>query len=213
MSPRTPSENSAQDEPIGLPMNDATNDTRPYPDHDPMRELLGDPTEPLSTTPGPADSVDTEVIAPARVDTDPTPGAAHTQDATTTESFPWTAAPGPDGSARPAEVNRSAHDSAPSPDERPPHTNAPAPASGSTHATAARIPTPPRAGTIVWGCILFLIAAFAAVPAVLGEASLSPTAILWTVVGFGALLVVGGLVGAIVGFGTRQSRAEHPRND
>jgi uncharacterized protein involved in exopolysaccharide biosynthesis len=59
----------------------------------------------------------------------------------------------------------------------------------------------------VWGCILFLVAALAAVPAVIGETVLSPTTILWIVVGFGALLVLGGIVGAIVGVTTRASRS------
>jgi hypothetical protein len=36
---------------------------------------------------------------------------------------------------------------------------------------------------------------------------LSPTTILWIVVGFGTLLVLGGIVGAIVGVTTRASRS------
>ncbi|MEJ1229803.1 MAG: hypothetical protein WDM88_02830 [Galbitalea sp.] len=53
-----------------------------------------------------------------------------------------------------------------------------------------------RIGTIVWGAILVGIAVFALI-ALLGG-PLSPTAVLWSVVGFGAALLIAAVVAAIV---------------
>jgi hypothetical protein len=200
MSPQNVSPNSPQDEPIGFPMNDATNETRPYPEHDPMNDLLsGRTTPPEASTSAPAahntathDTASHDTAATDVIEGIDRP-SGQAQDATTTESFAWTAATIPrEGAARAAN-------------EAPPRVAGSDPASAPV--VADRQPTPPRAGTIVWGCILFLVAALAAVPAVIGETVLSPTTILWIVVGFGALLVLGGIVGAIVGVTTRASRS------
>ena len=68
---------------------------------------------------------------------------------------------------------------------------APAPAS----ATAERLR--PRATTIVWGAILLVVAAVALVASRIEPDLFTPAFAIWTVVGLGALLVVGGIVGAI----------------
>jgi hypothetical protein len=199
--------NNPQDEPIGSPMNDAQNETRPYPENDPMRDLLGGRTAPLDT--GDRDTAATDVIAGFDR------SSAHSQDATTTESFAWTAAPGPGATSH-----------APAADAGAPRYDSPATPSGASSFAASypggseapavsptdRQSTPPRAATIVWGCILFLVAALAAVPAVIGETALSPTTILWIVVGFGSVLVLGGIIGAIVSTITRRSRETSTHN-
>ncbi|HEY4267182.1 MAG TPA: hypothetical protein VGM94_03215 [Galbitalea sp.] len=53
-----------------------------------------------------------------------------------------------------------------------------------------------RVGTIVWGAILVGIAVFAIL--VLTTGPLTGAAVLWSVVGFGALLLIAALVAAIV---------------
>jgi hypothetical protein len=68
-----------------------------------------------------------------------------------------------------------------------------------------------RVGTIVWGAILVGIAVFAIL--ILTSGPLTPTALLWSVVGFGALLLVAALIAAIVraARGSRAGRADgHP---
>jgi hypothetical protein len=189
MSAQNPSDHSSSTDSIGTPMtNNNTNETRPYPDNDPMRDLLDSPTTPVPDG------------APSR----------SAQDAMTTESFDWTTAPAGTGTDGTEPVGASA-----AAGDGPPHAPRYAGAGNSQAATETNAqtnqPTPARAGTIVWGCVLFLIAALAAVPAVLGEAVLTPVAILWIVVGFGTLLVVGGIIGAIIRASTRNSRAEHTR--
>jgi hypothetical protein len=193
MSAQNPSDHSSSTDSIGTPMtNNNTNETRPYPDNDPMRDLLDGPTTPTPDGTQPRSA----------------------QDAMTTESFDWTTAPAGTGTDRTEPVGASA-----AAGDGPPHAPRDAGAGNSRVATETNAqtnaqtnqPTPARAGTIVWGCVLFLIAALAAVPAVLGEAVLTPVAILWIVVGFGTLLVVGGIIGAIVRASTRNSRAERTR--
>ncbi len=64
-----------------------------------------------------------------------------------------------------------------------------------------------RVGTIVWGAILVGVAVFALI-ALLGG-SLGGAAILWSVVGFGGLLILAAVVVAIVRWALRSDR-EHP---
>ena len=63
---------------------------------------------------------------------------------------------------------------------------------------------PARIGTIVWGALLVGIAVFSLL-AILA-APLSSIALLWSIVGFGALLLISALVAAIV----RTVRAKEP---
>jgi hypothetical protein len=63
--------------------------------------------------------------------------------------------------------------------------------------------TPVRVGTIVWGGILLLVAAITATAIFIDATIYTPTFILWSIVGFGALLVFGGIVGAVVRASTR----------
>lgn len=196
-TPDTTPDTESTDSPMNQTTHDTANATRPYPasgsSADPMADLLADKTVPILADPSSPGS-----LPDARA-------TAHAQDATTTESFGWTGtewtgpAVPPANSGATSDRNASWTQTVPL---APPLGAAPA-------ATAdPRGPRPARAGTIVWGCILFLIAALAAVPAVLGDAVLSPTTFLWIVVGFGTLLVVGGIVGAIVSAATRRSRAD-----
>ena len=55
-----------------------------------------------------------------------------------------------------------------------------------------------RIGTIVWGGILLLVSVVAATITFVDPATLSASFYLWSVVVFGALLVLAGLIGAIV---------------
>jgi predicted lysophospholipase L1 biosynthesis ABC-type transport system permease subunit len=55
---------------------------------------------------------------------------------------------------------------------------------------------PPRIGTIVWGAILAGVAALALILILGGP--LSSTAILWSVVGFGAVLVLAAVAAGVV---------------
>jgi hypothetical protein len=64
---------------------------------------------------------------------------------------------------------------------------------------------PVRVGTIVWGAILLVVAAFGFLSATLGIGASSPAELLWTIVGFGAVLVVAAVIIAIV-------RAARPRD-
>jgi hypothetical protein len=61
-----------------------------------------------------------------------------------------------------------------------------------------------RIGTIVWGAILVGVAVLAVFA--LAGGSLGPTAVLWSVVGFGGLLVLAAVVTAVL----RAARSEHP---
>ena len=53
-----------------------------------------------------------------------------------------------------------------------------------------------RVGTIVWGALVVAIAIFAILILILGP--LGPAAILWTIVGFGSILVLGAIAAGIV---------------
>ncbi|WP_411699359.1 hypothetical protein [Conyzicola sp.] len=69
-----------------------------------------------------------------------------------------------------------------------------------THTTTSTDPAPlkPRIGTIVWGSILLIVAAIAIFASQVDFGDATPAAIVWSVVGFGAVLVVAGIVTAIV---------------
>jgi len=62
--------------------------------------------------------------------------------------------------------------------------------------TGSRPPT--RVTTIVWGGILLLVAAVAATTTFLDPLEYTSSFFVWTVVGFGGLLVIAGIIGAIV---------------
>ena len=64
-------------------------------------------------------------------------------------------------------------------------------------------PLKPRIGTIVWGCILLVVATIAIVASQMDFGDLAPNVIVWTVIGFGGVLVVAGVVTAIVRAATR----------
>ena len=64
-------------------------------------------------------------------------------------------------------------------------------------------PLKPRIGTIVWGCILLVVAAIAIAASQVDFGDLTPTVIVWSVIGFGGILVVAGIVTAIVRAATR----------
>jgi hypothetical protein len=57
--------------------------------------------------------------------------------------------------------------------------------------------TPVRVGTIVWGAVLLALAALSITITLFDPIEYSTTFVLWVVVGFGSLLVVGGIAGAI----------------
>jgi hypothetical protein len=63
-----------------------------------------------------------------------------------------------------------------------------------------------RVGTIVWGAILIVAAAFAFLVSAVGLGPLSPAILLWSIIGFGGLLVIAAVVAAIV-------RAARPHHD
>jgi hypothetical protein len=57
--------------------------------------------------------------------------------------------------------------------------------------------TPVRVGTIVWGAVLLALAALSITITLFDPIEYSATFVLWVVVGFGSLLVLGGIAGAI----------------
>ena len=70
---------------------------------------------------------------------------------------------------------------------------------------------PVRVGTIVWGGILLLIAALARAVSMIDPDSYTVEFVVWSVIGFGGLLIIGGIVGAIVRLSTRENEsAGHP---
>ncbi|GAB2453678.1 fatty acid desaturase [Conyzicola lurida] len=71
-------------------------------------------------------------------------------------------------------------------------------------AADAQQPLKPRIGTIVWGSILLVVAAIAIFAAQVDLGELTPTVIVWSVVGFGAVLVIVGLVAGIVRAATKE---------
>jgi len=73
----------------------------------------------------------------------------------------------------------------------------------STETTTTLPPLKPRIGTIVWGCILLVVAAVAIAASQTDFGDLAPSVIVWSIIGFGGLLVVAGVVTAIVRAATR----------
>lgn len=69
--------------------------------------------------------------------------------------------------------------------------------------TTTLAPLKPRTGTIVWGCILLVVGVIAIVASQVDFGDLTPTVIVWSIVGFGGVLVVAGVVTAIVRSATR----------
>jgi hypothetical protein len=59
-------------------------------------------------------------------------------------------------------------------------------------------PLKPRIGTIVWGSILLVVAAITIFASQVDFGDATPAAIVWSVVAFGAVLVVAGIITAIV---------------
>jgi hypothetical protein len=54
-----------------------------------------------------------------------------------------------------------------------------------------------RVGTIVWGAVLLALAALSITITLFDPIEYSATFVLWVVVGFGSLLILGGIAGAI----------------
>ncbi|GAB3605224.1 hypothetical protein GCM10027413_06330 [Conyzicola nivalis] len=73
--------------------------------------------------------------------------------------------------------------------------------------TTPLAPLTPRIGTIVWGGILLVVAAIAIFASQVDFGDATPAAIVWSVVGFGAVLVVAGIIAAIVR-AARKDKAE-----
>ncbi|WP_213815610.1 hypothetical protein [Glaciihabitans sp. dw_435] len=92
---------------------------------------------------------------------------------------------------------------------------APADAAAGTAAAAAAASTQPqpqprlrvRVGTIVWGVVLLVIAGLARVATLIDPADYTPTFIIWSVIGFGGLLVIAGVAAAVVKAVTRRPGA------
>jgi hypothetical protein len=70
--------------------------------------------------------------------------------------------------------------------------------------TTAQAPLKPRIGTIVWGGILLVVAFLAIFASQVDFADATPTVVVWTVIGFGAVLVLAAIVTAIVRAATRE---------
>ncbi|MDQ1570967.1 MAG: hypothetical protein QOF79_1641 [Actinomycetota bacterium] len=75
--------------------------------------------------------------------------------------------------------------------------------------TPVRHSTPARAGTIVWGTILIVVAVYSVLTTTLGFSATTPSAVVWIVVGLGALLIVVALVVAIVRAARNGRSTEH----
>jgi hypothetical protein len=69
---------------------------------------------------------------------------------------------------------------------------------------------PVRIGAIIWGCILLLIATLAVISTYVAPAAYTPAFVIWSVIGFGGLLVIAGLVGVIVRVFTRGAATPAP---
>jgi len=67
-----------------------------------------------------------------------------------------------------------------------------------TTTPAAAEPLKPRVGTIVWGSILLVVAAVTIVASRVDVGQATPEAVVWSVVAFGAVLVLAGIATAIV---------------
>jgi len=76
-----------------------------------------------------------------------------------------------------------------------------------TTATAALPPLKPRIGTIVWGGILLVVGFLAIFASQVDFAETTPAVVVWTVIGFGAVLVLAAIVTAIVRAATRERDA------
>jgi hypothetical protein len=90
-------------------------------------------------------------------------------------------------------------------------------AEGAHGATGAPVPTVspleplhPRLGTIVWGCILLIVGSIAIFASRVDFSDATPAVIVWSVIGFGAALVLAAIVAAIVR-AVRRPRGGGPR--
>ena len=59
-------------------------------------------------------------------------------------------------------------------------------------------PLKPRVGTIVWGSILLVVAAITVFASQVDFGEATPAAIVWSIVAFGGVLVLAGIVTAVV---------------
>jgi hypothetical protein len=71
-------------------------------------------------------------------------------------------------------------------------------------------PLHPRFGTIVWGCILLIVGGIAIFASRVDVSEATPAVIVWSVIGFGAALVLAAIVAAIVR-AVRRPRGDAPR--
>jgi hypothetical protein len=67
-----------------------------------------------------------------------------------------------------------------------------------TTTAAPLAPLKPRIGTIVWGSILLVVGFLAIFASQVDFGAVTPAVVVWTVIGFGAALVVAAIVTAIV---------------
>ena len=69
-----------------------------------------------------------------------------------------------------------------------------------TPSTESTTPAPlrPRIGTIVWGSILLVVAFLAIFASQVDFGDVTPAVVVWSVIGFGAALVLAAIVTAIV---------------
>ena len=77
-----------------------------------------------------------------------------------------------------------------------------------TPETDSQPPLKPRIGTIVWGSILLVVAFLAIFASRVDFAAVTPTVVVWTVIGFGAALVLAAIVTAIVRAASRTKPVE-----
>jgi predicted phage tail protein len=69
--------------------------------------------------------------------------------------------------------------------------------SDSTETTTVE-PLKPRVGTIVWGAVLLVVAAVTLFASQVDVGAVTPEAVVWSVVAFGAVLVLAGIATAVV---------------
>jgi len=67
-----------------------------------------------------------------------------------------------------------------------------------TTTPAAVEPLKPRIGTIVWGSILLVVAAVTVFASRVDVGEATPEAVVWSIVAFGAVLVLAGIATAVV---------------
>jgi len=77
-----------------------------------------------------------------------------------------------------------------------------------TTTEAPQPPLKPRIGTIVWGSILLVVGFLAIFASRVDFAAVTPTVVVWTVIGFGAALVLAAIVTAIVRAASRTKPVE-----